>query len=143
MEMSISSQKTDEWEPSEEDIRDYWSGEGHLIFRVLSYDPTATYCPYEIDWLDYSGCVGGLDETLGIAYAVNEGILDVGKLHIGCTYEVHGITVVWTRGDGWETDDDVDYYIESVTRYAILHQLIYAWWWHLVGHRIRKWRNDR
>lgn len=133
----------DDWEPSEEDIKDYWSGEGHLEFRVLSYDKTTKYNPYEIECLDYSGCVGGLDETLGIEYAVNEGILDVGKLHIGCTYRVDGITVVWTRGDGWTTDDDVDYYIESVTQYAVLHQLIYAWWWHLVGHRIRNWRNAR
>lgn len=125
-------------EPTEEDIRDYWSGEGHLSFRVLSYDPSAhPWSRYEIEVLDYSGCVGGLDEQLGIDYAVNEGILDVGKLHIGCTYDVRGITVVWSRGDGWTTDDDVDYYVESVTQYAVLHQLIAAWWWHLIGWRIR------
>jgi len=144
MEMSILSPKSDDlYQPTEEEERDYWSGEGHLIFRVFSHTKGKGYIPYEIEVEDYSGCVGGLDETLGVEYAVNEGILDVGKLHIGCTYEVKGITVLWTRGDGWTTDDDVDYYIESVTRYAVLHQLIYAWWWHLVGHRIRNWKHAR
>ncbi|CBW47015.1 hypothetical protein [Roseovarius sp. 217 phage 1] len=134
---------SDDWEPSDKEIANYWSGEGHLVFTVRSYDPNTHYCPYEIEYEDYSGCVGGLDEMVGIEYAVNEGILDVGKLHIGCTYEVHGITAHFTRGDGWTTDDDVEYYIESVTQYAVLHQLIYAWWWHLVGHRIRNWQNAR
>ena len=144
MEMSILSPKNDEYEPTDEDIKDHWAGEGHLIFKVISYDPTAyLWSRYEIEEIDSSGCVGGLDETIGISYAINEGILDVGKLHIGFTYEVHDITSHWTRGDGWTTDDDVDYYIESVTRYATLHQLIYAWWWHLVGHRIRNWKNAR
>lgn len=139
MEMSILSPKNDEfYQLTEEDEKDYWSGEGHLVFRVLSYDPSAfPSSRYEIEVLDYSGCVSGLDEQISIDYAINDGILDVGKLTIGCTYEVHGITVVWTRGDGWTTDDDVDYYIKSVTRYAVLHQFIYAWWWHLVGWRIR------
>lgn len=144
--MSISSLKNvelttipDEWEPSEEDLKDYWVGKGHLEFRVLSYDKTATYKPYEIEYLDYSGCVGGLDECLGIEYSVNEGILNTGKLHIGCTYRLDGITAHFTRGDGWTTDDDVEYYVESVTQYAVLHQLIYAWWWHLIGWRIRQW----
>lgn len=141
MEMSISSPKNDDlYQPTEEDEKDYWSGEGHLIFRVVSYDPNCSFEPYEIDWLDYSGCVGGLDETLGIQYAINEGILDLPKLKIGHTYHVHGITVVWTRGDGWEIDDDVDYYVEDVTSYIVLHEWLYAWWWHLVGHRIRNWR---
>ena len=41
--------------------------------------------------LDYSGCVGGLNETLGIQYSLNEGILDV-DLKLGYTYELQGIT---------------------------------------------------
>ena len=131
------------YQPTEEEERDYWSGKGHLVFKVRSYDPTS-FLPFEIECEDYSGCVGGLDETLGIEYAINEGILDVGPLHIGFTYEVSGITVVWTRGDGWTTDDDVDYYVEGgVIKYAPLRDLISAWWWHLIGHRIRNWKNAR
>jgi hypothetical protein len=136
----IEAEEDDLYRPTEEEERDYWAGEGHLTFHVVSYDPTSTYCPYEIDWDDYSGCVGGLDETLGIEYAVNEGILDVGKLHIGMTYEVQGITAHFTRGDGWTTDDDVDYYVESVTKVIYPHRLLKAWWWGLIGHRIRNWR---
>lgn len=133
------------YRPTEEEERDYWSGEGHLTFKILSYDPTAyAWSRYEIEVLDYSGCLGGLDETLGIDYAINEGILDVGPLHIGFTYEVDKITVVWTTGDGWTTDDDVDYYVEgNVIKYAPLRDLISAWWWHLIGHRIRNWKHAR
>ena len=96
MEMSILSPSKNDWEPSEEDLKDHWSGEGHLTFKVLSYDPNAyAWSRYEIEVLDYSGCVGGLDETLGIGYALNEGILDAGNLHIGVTYTLHEIIVVF------------------------------------------------
>lgn len=125
-------------EPTEEDFRDYWSGEGHLEFTVISYDPDAhPWSRYEIDWHDYSGCVGGLQETLGIQYALNEGILDAGKLRLGVHYRLDGITCHWTRGDGWTTDDDVNYYVESVTTTLFLPTWIKAWWWHLIGWRIR------
>jgi len=130
---------SDDWEPSEEEIADYWAGEGHLIFHVLSHTKDTKYCPYEIDWDDYSGCVGGLEETLGIDYSVNEDILDVGKLQIGVTYHVQGITAHFTRGDGWTTDDDVDYYVKSVTKIIYPGRFIAAWWWHLIGWRIRQW----
>ena len=130
------------YHPTPEEERDYWAGEGHLVFHVVSYDPSATYCPYEIDYDDYSGCVGGLQESLGLDYAINEGILDVGKLQIGMTYEVRGITVHFTRGDGWMTDDDADYYVESVTKILYPTRFIKAWWWHLIGHRIRNWRKS-
>lgn len=130
------------FQPSEEDMKDYWAGEGSLTFHVLSHTKGKGYIPYEIEWDDYSGCVGGLDEMLGIEYSINEGILDVGKLHIGVTYEVKGITAHFTRGDGWTTDDDVDYYVESVTKTIYFHRFIAAWWWHLIGHRIRNWRNS-
>lgn len=128
----------DEWD--DEDERDYWSGEGDLTFHVLSHDPTCNYCPYEIDWDDYSGCVGGLNETLGISYAINEGIIDAHPLRIGMTYHVQGITVVHTRGDGWNTDDDSEYYVESVSKILYPDRFISAWWWKLIGHRIQKWK---
>jgi hypothetical protein len=130
----------DLYHPTEDEEKDYWSGEGHLIFHVLSYDKDSKYNPYEIDWDDYSGCVGGLNESVGIDYAVNEGILDVGKLQIGMTYEVKGITSHWIRGDGWTTDDDVEYYVESVKKILYPRRFIMAWWWHLVGHKIRNWK---
>ncbi len=130
-------------EPSDEDLRDHWSGEGDLTFHVLSHNKDKNYLPYEIEYEYYSGCVGGLDETLGIEYSVNEGILDVGKLTLGITYHVSGITAHFTRGDGWTTDDDVDYYVENVTKSINPHRFIAAWWWHLIGWRIRQWRNQR
>lgn len=136
-----TEQEMDFYRPTSEEERDYWAGEGDLTFHVLSHTKGKGYIPYEIDWDDYSGCVGGLNETLGIDYSVNEGILDVGKLHIGVTYHVQGITAHFTRGDGWTTDDDVEYYVESVTKIIYPHRFIAAWWWHLIGWRIRQWRN--
>ena len=133
----------DDFQPSDEDLKDHWCGEGHLVFKVLSYDPSTSFCPYEIDCQDYTGCVGGLDETLGIEYAVNEGILDCGKLRIGLTYTLTGITVHRTRGDGWTTDDDEEYEVEDVTTEVYLRDWLSAWWWHLVGHRIRNWRHKK
>lgn len=130
------------YHPTPEEEREYWAGEGHLVFHVVSYDPNLKYCPYEIECISYSGCVGGLDEILGLNYAINEGILDVGKLQIGMTYEVNGITVIFTRGDGWTTDDDTAYYIESVTKIIYPIRFIKAWWWELLGHRIRNWRQS-
>lgn len=131
----------DGYHPTEEEERDYWSGEGHLEFTVISHTKGKGYIPFEIDYHDYSGCVGGLDETLGIEYAVNEGILDVGKLRLGVTYIVHGITVQWTRGDGWTTDDDVDYYVEGeIYKRIYLSRWLSAWWWHLIGWRLRNAR---
>lgn len=136
----IIAEEDEFYEPSDEELREHWSGEGYLEFTVISHTKGKGYIPFEIDYHDYSGCVGGLDETLGIEYAVNEGILDVGKLHLGVTYVVRGITVDWTRGDGWEIDDDVDYYVESVSKEVYPHRFISAWWWHLIGWRIRQWR---
>lgn len=127
---------------TKEDERDYWNGEGHLEFQVLSYDPKVSWEKYEIDWLDYSGCVGGLDEMLGISYAINEGILETDKLQFGYIYTLHEITAHWTRGDGWTTDDNVDYEVGYITRRFSLKNWISTWWWHLVGHHIRNWRNQ-
>lgn len=129
---------SDEWEPSDVDLKDHWEGEGDLIFHVLSHDKSSKYQPYEIDWDDYSGCVGGLHETFGISYAINEGILDVGPLQIGMTYHVKGITVIHTKGDGWTTDNDTDYYVESVSKILYPDRFISAWW-HRLTWRIKHW----
>lgn len=123
------------------DMGDYWNEEGSLTFHVLSYDPNAKYYPYELEEEEWTGCVGGLLETIGLDYAIHDGVLDVGKLHIGMTYELTGITVTYTRGDGFSTDDDCDYYVKSVKKVFYPHRFLKAWWWHLIGWRIRKWRN--
>ena len=125
----------------EEEPSDYWSGEGHLTFTVISYSPEAKFVPYEIDYEEYSGCVSGLDESLGITYAVNEGILNVGELRLGVTYYVEGITCHWTRGDGWTTDDDVKYYVGSVKTKIHWKPFFLVWWWHLIGWRIHRFFN--
>lgn len=145
----LTSEEMDLYRPTSEEEKDYWTGEGDLTFTVISKSESPhkphqySYPKFEIDWEDYSGCIGGLDETLGIEYSVNEGILDVGKLHLGVTYHVQGITAHFTRGDGWTIDDDVDYYVENVTKIIYPHRFIAAWWWHLIGWRIRQWRNQR
>ncbi len=131
----------DEWEPSEEDMKDHWAGEGHLVFHAISHDPEAYWEKWEIDYEEYSGCVGGLDETIGISYAINKGMfIDPDEIRFGFTYTINEITVVFTRGDGWTTDDDTDYYCGEITKQFSLKLWLSCWWWHLIGHRIRNWR---
>jgi hypothetical protein len=128
-----------EYEMTTENERDYWSGPGHISFKVLSHTPQS-FIPYEIEVIDYSGCLGGLNESLGFDYAINEGILYIDQpLRIGMTYHLHDVTVIFSRGDGWITDDNVDYYVGSITTEWHLFQWLYAWWWHFFGHRIRNW----
>lgn len=132
------------YEPTEEDMKDYWSGTGHLCFTVLINNKDE----FVIDWDDYSGCVGGLQEMLGLEYALKEGILETPHLKEGYVYTLSDITVVWTRGDGWTTDDDVDYYVGDITFFRLpfwtyLKMKLDNLWWYHIGWRIRQWRNRK
>ena len=121
-----------------EDEKEYWSGKGHLVFRTVSCDPADRFPSWEIEVEEYSGCIGGLHESVGITYAINQHILDGPKLRLGWTYIYKDITVTFTRGDGWTTDDDADYYVGSYEEVFKLGPWLSAWWWHLVGWRFKK-----
>lgn len=120
---------------------DHWNGKGHIEFFVLQNVPETL----EIEYLDYSGCAGGLKETLGIEYAITDiwCLQNTMKLREGVTYTLHGLTVHWTRGDGWLTDDDVDYEFESITTHATLFgylsHKIKMIWWRQVECRLKNW----
>lgn len=128
-----------EFEMSEEDEKGYWSGPGYIIFFVQQNIDNV----FEIEIDEYTGCAGGADETIGLEWLIHhELIIDRDQLKEGHTYTIEGLNVVWTRGDGWMTDDDVDYY------YAALHDKIEPWrwfkqkvtnlWWQNIGWRLRK-----
>ena len=126
--------------PSEEEERDFWSGKGEIQFFVIQNVPDT----FEIEILDYTGCAGGLQDTIGIEYYIGEywGLQE--ELREGLIYTLHDVTVTWTRGDGWETDDDVEYDFESMTSHATtigyLSYKIKMIWWRAVGCHIRNWR---
>ena len=134
----------EEWDAAQ---KDHWSGLGHIEFFVIQNTPD----DFEIDVIDYSGCVGGAHETLGVDYLIK----DMWCLHEdpdlilreGVYYIIHDVTVTWTRGDGWTTDDDVDYDYKSITHHTNLwlymsHKAKMIWW-RRVGWRIAQWRQKR
>lgn len=122
---------------------DYWNGQGHIEFYVNQNVPKDEL--FEIDVLDYSGCAGGLQETIGIDYYIQHcwGLCD--ELREGVTYTIKDLTVEWTRGDGWTTDDDVEYYFKELehdtTLYTYLSQKLKNIWWRRVVCHIRNLKN--
>lgn len=132
---------------TEEDERDHWSGVGHLEFYVIQNVPDC----FEVEIIDYSGCMGGADETLGIHHLLEDcwGFHEDPDIRLreGCRYTVHDIEVDWTMGDGWTTDDDVEYYPGAITEAWTIRervsQKLSNWWHRQVRCRVRGWRHGR
>lgn len=131
---------------SEAEEKDYWSGPGKLVFTVLTNRPGV----FEIEIEEYTGCVQGLQETIGIDYALAGGLLlDIAQEEYieGYTYYLYPVTVKWIRGDGWMTDDDVDYYVgdwecHQIHWYEYLKLRLRNAWWFNIGWKLRQWRNS-
>ena len=98
---------------SDDAIKDYWSGPGKIVFRVTQNHPDC----FEIDDVESTGCAGGLQEMMGSEDAIIHMLeIDVKDLKEGATYTIHDLTVKWIRGDGWITEDDVEYYYSRITK---------------------------
>ena len=128
------------YQPTEEEERHYWSGEGFIRFFVEQNIPKEGIFEFKVE--DYDGCAGGADETVGFDYLIKDMLgLDIRQFKEGHTYTIEKLTIIWTRGDGWITDDDMDYYYESIkdeiewSRY--LKQKLYNLWWQHIGWRFR------
>jgi len=133
-----------DYHPNKEEEAEYWNGIGSLTIFVTLVIPEENIFEYEL--LDYSGCMGGAQESLGIDYLLKD-MWGVDKdpdlnLREGVEYRFIGITVKWTRGDGWTTDDDVDYLMGSVhTSFKLIpwfHTKMKALWWKHIGWRLKK-----
>lgn len=133
----------DAWQPSPEEERDHWNGRGGIVFRV---DQNIKDC-FEMEVLDYWGCVGGMEETIGVQYYIEDIWGLTPELKEGVTYTIKGVTVDWIRGDGWEIDDDVEYDFEEIIPewkfWPRMKTMIYNLWWQNIGWRIRTWRMKR
>lgn len=138
----IEASETDGWD--EEAERNHWNGIGSLTIFVTLVIPEEDIFEYEV--INWSGCIGGAHETLGIDYLLTD-IWCVDKdlaypLKEGFEYTFHDITVSWTRGDGWTTDDDVDYYLGPISyRFKLIpwfHTKVSAIWWKTIGWRLKK-----
>lgn len=127
--------------PTPEEERQHWVGKGHIEFFVEQNVPGI----FEIEIIDYSGCAGGLDETIGLDYAVKEFLVDVRELHEGVRYTIKGLTVSFTRGDGWTTDDDSDYEFEELeVHWSLLpwmKQKMFNIWWRQIGWKLHERKN--
>ena len=138
----IEPSETDGWD--EEAEKNHWNGIGSLTIFVTLIIPEDNIFEYEL--LDYSGCMEGAQEILGIDYLLKD-MWRVDKdpdlnLREGVEYRFIGITVEWIQGDGWTTDDDVDYLMGSVhASFRFIpwfHTKMEALWWKYIGWRIKK-----
>ena len=147
--MQTHDTQTDTWNDpwTKERERDYWNAPGHIEFYVLQNHPDV----FEVEYVDYSGCAGGLEETLGIEYYLSEYWFpekggDREILKEGVTYTLHDVTVQWIGGDARSTADDVEYDYGSMTStwtiYSRLRQKISNLWWRHIGCRLRAGRGN-
>lgn len=86
---------------------------GRILFQVLGQCPTCAYRnDYEV--LDYDGdsAVFWMSEGVGFQYWLDTHL----DLELDGFYVVEGITVTFTRGDGWMTDDDEEWEFGIVRR---------------------------
>lgn len=131
-------------EPQEAEVTDYdfWSAPGHIEFFVVQNAKDV----FEIEVIDYSGCAYGLQDTLGIEYYITDCWYlqedPSTPLREGVTYTLHDLTVTWTRGDGWTTDDDVEYDFSKMTSHAtafgyLSHKLKMIWW-RAIGSKLQR-----
>ena len=138
---NLITELKDEYIPTDEEERDFWSGEGGIIFYVQQ---NVKDC-FEIEILDSWGCAGGLQEGVGLEYAIEEGCigLDINDLSEGVEYRILDLNVTHTRGDGWYTDDDSEYdftIIESDWQFTTrVKQKLSNWWWRSIGWRLKEW----
>jgi hypothetical protein len=133
---------------TKEEEADYWNGIGHLEILVTYVNQKEKIFEFEV--IDQSGCVGGIEEAIGIDYLLTQ-MWSVQKpyeeggfkfpLKAGYSYTFHDIRAFWTRGDGYTTDDDVDYYHGLITRgfnpWTWLRIKIGNLWWDTIGWRLR------
>lgn len=123
---------------------DFWNGTGHLTIFVTLVIPEEDIFEYEI--IDWSGCVGGIQEAIGIDYLLTDiWCINKGREHPlreGIFYTFHNVSAYWIRGDGYSTDDDVDYYFGALSYKLKLwpwfKTKIAATWWKHIGWRFRK-----
>lgn len=129
---------------SQEEEADYWAGVGSLTIFVTLVIPEENI--FEFDVVDYSGCVGGIQEAIGIDYLLTDiWCINKGREHPlkeGIFYTFHNISAFWTSGDGYSTDDDVDYYFGGLTHELKLwpwfKTKVAATWWKHIGWRFSK-----
>ena len=136
----------DLYQPSPEDEHHFWNGEGFITFYVVQNIIKDDI--FEIEVEDYDGCAGGAHETVGFDYLIKEMLgINIADLKEGHTYTIEKLTVVWTRGDGWTIDDDVDYYFENlkdeIQWFRFLKQKLTNLWWQNFGWRIADARRKR
>lgn len=141
----------DSYELSDEDLHDHWNAPGGIIFRVdqniIGKNCDDIMDTFEIEVLDSWGCAGGLDEGMGIDYCIEHYWGLRPELKEGVTYTLHNVNVEWYRGDGWEIDDDVEYYYDDMTAdYKFWERakiVLFNLWWQNIGWRVRTWRNRK
>ena len=128
---------------TQEEEADYWNGIGKLEIFITLVIPEDNIFEFEV--LEMTGCVQGIEESIGIEYLLRD-IWCVNRsreypLREGFFYTFHNVSAYWTRGDGYTTDDDVDYYFGALTYewkfWPWFKTKIAATWWKHIGWRFK------
>lgn len=123
---------------------DFWEGVGSLTIFMTLVIPEEDIFEYEI--IDWSGCVGGIQEAIGIDYLLTEiWCINKGReypLKEGIFYTFHNISSFWISGDGYSTDDNVYYYFDGLSYKLKLwpwfKTKVATTWWKYIGWRFSK-----
>ncbi len=138
----IEPSETDGWD--EEAEKDFWNGIGSLTIFVTLVIPKDDIFEFEV--LEMTGCVQGIEESIGIEYLLKD-IWYINRsrehpLKEGIFYTFHNVSAYWYRGDGYTTDDDVDYFFGALTYewkpWPWFKTWISAQWWKHIGWMLRK-----
>lgn len=133
---TFTEDETSSW--NKEDEKHFWSGEGFVTFIVFQNDADN----FEIEVLDYDGCVGGMREQWGLDYQIQHIWCNQGDFAEGYIHTLHKMTVIWTRGEFGISDDDVEYDYKSHTKertglIEFLKIKLSNFWWRTIGWRLR------
>jgi hypothetical protein len=122
-----------------EDEKHYWSGTGFVEFLVLQNDDDN----FEIEEIDYDGCVNGMNESIGLEYQIQHIWCIQEDFKEGYVYTLHDVTVTWIRGEWGISDDDVEYDFAKMTckRLPLIQYLklkISNIWWRSYGWKLKR-----
>lgn len=97
---------------------------GDLIFAVgaITYDKYGGIDSVELLEYTYDGAFFWISDGVGIDWFVATAGHDPVVLEENAVYVCEGLTVHYTRGDGWTTDDDEDWE-DYVTRPATIEEI--------------------
>lgn len=89
-----------------------YSDEGYIIVEIINIVPDSKFSKYEYNEIGYDGSAFWINEGVGMDYWLHE-YVDIDECG---WWMIEGIVGHYMRGDGWMTDDDVDWDYKNVRK---------------------------